>query len=224
MYNDEIWDEFKWEEFLKEQDKKVERYMELFYRYQDNPNCDEIIIREMGWSCLFEQADEDRENNEFDDEFFDDDDDDAEGEEWKIAAGINDEDFAFNDFHNSPLYQKAHEFAVTALRLSEKLSERFRSDSSVVDFISNATIAGAKIATGTAISEEDLNELGCSIAYCKRGLAAANLAIAALKEMKGKNIIDGELYLNLVKEATEVRNGIASYILELREKFNRGGR
>lgn len=222
MYDDEIWDEFKWEAFLKEQDKKVDRYMELFYRYQDDPNRDEIIAREMGWTWLLEKDEEDESESGFADEFFDDDDD--EGEEWKIAAGIKDDLSEFDDFHKSPLYQKAHAFAVTALRLSDKLPERFRSDSSVVDFISNAAIAGAKIAGGTAIGDEDLNELGCNIAYCKRGLAAANLAIAALREMKGKKIIDGEFYLKLVKEATEIRNGIASYVLELREKFNRGVR
>ena len=43
----EIWDEFRWEEFMKEQDKKVDRYMELFYRYKDDPNRDEIIAKEM---------------------------------------------------------------------------------------------------------------------------------------------------------------------------------
>jgi hypothetical protein len=213
MYDDEIWDEFKWEEFLKEQDKKVDLYTELFYRYQDDPNRDEIIAREMGWSLLLEQGEEVDDNFEFDDEL-------EEGEEWKVAAGIKEDLSEFDDLHKSPLYQKAHSFAVAALRISDKLPERFRSDSSVVDFISNAAIAGAKIAGGTAIGDENLNELGCSIAYCKRGLVAANLAIAALREMKRKKIIGGELYLKLVKEATEIRNGIASYVLELREKFN----
>ena len=56
--DNEIWDEFKWEEFMKEQDKKLDRYMELFYRYQDDPNCDEIIAREMGWTWLLEHNSE----------------------------------------------------------------------------------------------------------------------------------------------------------------------
>lgn len=216
MYDDEIWDEFKWEEFLKEQDKKVDRYMELFYRYRDDPNRDEIIAREMGWTWFLD------EEETADEELFDEDDDVEEGEEWKIAAGIEDKSYEVDSFEKSPLYQKAHVFAVNALRFADQLPEKFRSDSSVVDFISNATIAGAKVAGATGIGDDDLNDIGCNIAYCKRGLSAANLAIAALNEMKEKRIVAGETYLRLVKEATEVRNAIAAHILELREKFNRG--
>ena len=45
----EIWDEFRWEEFMREQDRKIDRYMELFYRYQNHPDRDEIIAHEMEW-------------------------------------------------------------------------------------------------------------------------------------------------------------------------------
>lgn len=212
--NDEIWDEFQWEEFLKQQDKKVDRFMELLYRYQDHPDRDEIIASEMGWTWLLEQYDEIDDNPDCDD------DEVEEGEEWKIAAGIEDELFDFDSFESSEVYQQAHQSAIAAYRMAEKLPERFRCDSSVVDFVSNTAIAAAKVAGGTS-PVDDPDELGCNIAYCKRGLASANLAIAALREMKEKNIVNGETYLRLMKEVTEVRNMIACYILELREKFYR---
>ncbi|MBI4546624.1 MAG: hypothetical protein HY707_01485 [Ignavibacteriae bacterium] len=213
--NNEIWDEFKWEEFMKEQDKKVDRYMELFYRYQDHPDRDEIIAREMGWTWLLEHESEDADASIFDDE------EGEEGEEWKLAAGVSDESFEHDDFRNNPLYQKTYQFALRAVKFVDQLPEKKREDSSVVDFISNATIAGAKIAGGTGLGE-DLDELGGNIAYCKRGLAAANLAIAALHEMKEKRIINDKTYFDLVKDATEVRDAIALHIVELREKFYRG--
>src|SRR5437867_4026366 len=95
-HDNEIWDEFQWEKFMREQDKKVERYMELFYRYKDDPNRDQIIAREMGWRWLLDSRDDhsedsypvqDGEMEEYE-----------EGEEWKRAAGIDDESDEFDSF------------------------------------------------------------------------------------------------------------------------------
>jgi|ERR1041385_4093969 hypothetical protein len=212
----QIWDEFKWEEFMREQDKKVDRYMELFYRYQDDPNRDEIIAREMGWTWLLNDL-KDTDGTPIQDK-----EEIEEGEEWKAAAGIDDNEMEeLHRYKDLPVYQISHDFALRAFRFSDQLPERVGKDSAVVDFVSNAMIASAKIAGGTGIGD-DIEELGGNIAYCKRGLAAANLSIAALCEMKEKKIIEDRIYLELLEEATEVRNAIAVHVLELREKFRRG--
>lgn len=214
----EIWDEFRWEEFMKEQDKKVDRYMELFYRYQNNPDRDEIIAREMGWTWFLKDGLDDEsshspDNNEEEVE---------EGEQWKKSAGIeNDDTFDLHAYRNLPVYQKAKEFAMKAFRFVELLPEVAREDSMVVDFVSNTMIASAKIVGGTSMGD-DVEELGANIAYCKRGLHAANLAVAALHEMQEKNILKDTGYSDLIREAIEVRNAIAVHILDLREKFRRG--
>src|SRR5438270_11128778 len=44
-----IWDEYDWERFLRQQDQRTEKYMELLEKYIDDPQRDEIIAREMGW-------------------------------------------------------------------------------------------------------------------------------------------------------------------------------
>src|SRR5947208_12341599 len=49
---EKVWDEYDWERFLQEQDRKTEKYMELLERYIDDPNRDQIIAREMGWNHL----------------------------------------------------------------------------------------------------------------------------------------------------------------------------
>jgi hypothetical protein len=49
------WDEYDWERFLQQQDSKTERYMELFEKYIDDPNRDQIIAQEMGWTHLIDQ-------------------------------------------------------------------------------------------------------------------------------------------------------------------------
>jgi hypothetical protein len=52
--NDKPMDEFEWEEFLKKNDAMVDKYSELMEKYIDDPNCDKIIVREMGWNHRLE--------------------------------------------------------------------------------------------------------------------------------------------------------------------------
>jgi hypothetical protein len=214
---DEIWDEFRWEAFMKEQDKKADRYMELFYRHRDDPNRDEIIAREMGWFWLLgdsrrgEPDDTEAEEEEVE-----------EGEEWKRALPAPDREKFLRPASAEPAAcRRSREFAMRAMKFAEQLSDGLGQDSSVVDFVANAMIAGAKVAGGIGMGDE-MDELGGNIAYCKRGLAAANLSLAALHEMKEKRIVGGAFYLDLLKNLTEVRNLIALLIVDLREKFRRG--
>lgn len=211
----EIWDEFQWEEFMREQDKKIDRYMELFYRYQDHPDRDKIIAREMGWEWLLNEE----EKKNFSDEPPAE--ETEEGDGWKRSAGVEDELDDLQEYRTLPVYQKSKLFALHALRFVDTLPESFREDSTVVDFVSNAMIASAKIAGGTGMGD-DIEELGANIAYCKRGLGAANLAIASLHEMKEKKLIEEPSYMEVMKEAVDVRNTIAIHIVDLREKFRRG--
>src|SRR4030095_3092431 len=52
---EKVWDEYDWERFLQQQDRKTEKYMELLERYIDDPNRDQIIAREMGWNHLLDE-------------------------------------------------------------------------------------------------------------------------------------------------------------------------
>src|SRR5579862_5508021 len=52
---EKVWDEYDWERFFQEQDRKTEKYMELLERYIDDPNRDQIIAREMGWNHLLDR-------------------------------------------------------------------------------------------------------------------------------------------------------------------------
>src|SRR5438876_10498326 len=51
------WDEYDWERFLQQQDHKTEKYMDLLEKYLDDPQRDQIIAREMGWTQLLESKD-----------------------------------------------------------------------------------------------------------------------------------------------------------------------
>src|ERR1700681_3856125 len=52
--SERAWDEHDWERFLQQQDHKTEKYMELLEKYLDDPQRDQIIAREMGWSQLLD--------------------------------------------------------------------------------------------------------------------------------------------------------------------------
>src|ERR1041384_1206391 len=194
----EIWDEFRWEDFMLERDKKVERAMELLYR--ERPVADAS-----GWSWLMGELPEI------------DDDDTDDGEEWKCET--------------LQPWRLAQDFAAHALKVVESMAERPKSesgtgsgaDSAVVDFVSNAMIAPGTIARGMSFGGEPGGG-GANIAYCKRGLAAANSAISALREMRLKGILGGTAYHVLAAEAAEARDAIALHVAELREAFlrNRG--
>ena len=62
--SERAWDEHDWERFLRQQDSKTEKYMELLEKYLDDPQRDQIIAREMGWTQLVEDKDWSDENDD----------------------------------------------------------------------------------------------------------------------------------------------------------------
>ena len=210
----EIWDEHQWEEFFRESDKRTEKYSQLLDKYMDHPDRDKIIAREMGWTHLLDETDDDA--DEWIDEYIIEEYD--EGEEWKRLTGYEPTDF--NSFENLPLYKKAFEFTIAAMDMVDKhLSDV--DDESVSDFCRSVTIPSAKIAGGFGLGFE-MEGLGGNIANCKRGLNAANQMLNALYEMGDKELLDRDIYLEFHGRAKEVRDELAVYIVELRERFRRG--
>jgi hypothetical protein len=47
--DDQEWDEFDYEKFMRESDARTDQYMELLDKYQDHPDQERIIAKEMGW-------------------------------------------------------------------------------------------------------------------------------------------------------------------------------
>jgi len=210
----EIWDEFRWEEFMREADKRTEKYSRLFEKYLDHPDRDNIIAKEMGWDHLLDESDEDDDKW---DEFLDGD-LVEEGEEWKQATGY--EPTEFDSFENLSVYQLAYEYTIDAIRL---IDDRFENenDDSIYAFASSVSIPPAKIAGGFGMGF-DLESLGGNIANCKRGLNAANRMLAALQQMRDKKILDQETFQEFYERGKEVRDELGIYIVELRERFRRG--
>lgn len=210
----EIWDEYRWEEFLKESDKRTDQYSQLLDQYMDHPDRDRIIAEEMGWTHLLDEIDDEQEN--WMDEFIVD--EYEEGEEWKRLTDY--EPTKIKSFENLPIYQKAFEFTIDAMNLVDnRLADV--DDEAVSAFCRSITIPAAKIAGGFGFGFER-DRLGGNIANCKRGLKAANRMLNALYEIGEKELLDREIYLEYYARAKEVRDELAIYIVELRERFRRG--
>src|SRR5580698_1177200 len=147
---DRIWDEYDWERFLQQQDRKTEKYMELLERYIDDPNRDQIIAREMGWYHLLDKDGEKWAENVdflFDQELQEDADENQDENE-----GIEGED----GFEVHPLYKASFALTVWIDQLFDELGE-IQNQPSAVKLSTNAAVASAKLAA--ALSDDDVDEI-----------------------------------------------------------------
>ncbi len=233
--DNENWDEERWEAFLRDHDKQVDRYMELMFRFmrkhpQPDPEETEAFaswkaalrawLRDKGWRHgdvmlpFFwfgeEQAEEEHDDNEAF-SFIDGPtpfDDDADAED------------TFEALERLPVYQRACDFSAEVLDWAHALSSDVK-DNRLIHFCSHVAQAPAHLARGFGIGHER-DTLGGNIACAKRGLADANAALALLARMKSAAYMDAPTYRRLYEQAYEVRNAIALYVLDLRERFDLG--
>lgn len=211
-----VWDEFQWEEFMKEADKRTDLYMSLLEEYGDLPDADDIIARKMGWNDL---ADSNEELSEMMHEWTDFLNDEMEEcEEWK--KGTSFENMQTFDFEQLPAYRKAFGFSLNVIHLSRSELQDIQ-DPSLDILLQNVTLPAAKIAGGFGMGFE-VESIGGNIANCKRGLIAANRVLSAIFDLHEKGFINDGTYLLLQEQAKEVRDELAIWIVELRERFRRG--
>jgi len=201
------WDEYDWERFLQQQDSKTERYMELFEKYIDDPNRDQIIAQEMGWTHLVDQPAECIDGAEFDPEF------EADFET------VEDEDADNQDaFESHPLYQSAFSLTVWIDQLFEEMPS-VASSPVGVKLASHVAVASAKLAA--ALSDHDAEEIGMTIAYLKRALRAISTAVEAANQMSHDGSLKSLQFQELYERIFHVRDTIIVMMGDLRAEWRR---
>ena len=224
---DEVWDEDDWEDFLRENDRRLDRFMallgEFMRRYPPppegaSPEAEAKWKRRleafMRWHTGFEGSADDlpiwEDESSVEGE-------DASGEAWK--AGLA--DFPGQQpIEDVPVYQTARAFADRVTMWSEAIPTQSK-DSGLVQFCTCVLEVPAKLSGGHAVGyERDL--LGGNIAYVKRALATSNAALDALQGLREARYMTGADYRDLYEAAYEVRNAVALHVLRLRERFERG--
>jgi len=206
----EAWDEFTWERFLQEQDRNTEKYFRLLEMHMDNPNRDEIIAAEMGWS-LHDADDGDEEESA-----------EAEGEGSYVESGPVDFEFVdeedetgeeFEAFTHSQVYADTLRLHRWINRLLDKRQD-LRENPEAMRFATRSAVCGAKLAA--ALCGSDSSEIGMTIAYLKRSLKAANDALDALSKISESGTLDRRRANHARKLVFAIRNAIVDHMGEYR--------
>lgn len=210
---EEIWDEYAWERFLQQQDRKTEQYMELLERYMDDPNRDQIIAREMGWYHLLDKDGEKWAENV--DSLFEEGLEAAEEDNAEESGGVFE---AEDGFEVHPLYRASFALTVWIDQCFEELGE-IQNQAAAVKLSTQAAIASAKLAA--ALSDDDVDEIGMTIAYLKRALKAIIIALEATVQLRKEGLIDADRFATLNQRLFHIRDGIIELMGEFRAEFRR---
>ncbi len=226
MYSDDVWDEERWEAFLRDNDRRIDRLMgDIFEFMRDQPpptvpNSDEMqewtramrtYLSLRGWNDAAEIPPGDPSPDEEPELWVD------ITAEW---AGEDDADEEAADVRGLPVYDSAYALARTVLEWANGLPGDVK-DSALVQYCSESLSLAANVAKGHAMGFE-MESIGGNIAFVKRGLNSANTALHCLSDMKEAVYMDPEIYRSLYESTYEVRNSIALYILDLRERLELG--
>ncbi len=204
--SDRAWDEYEWERFLQQQDQKTEKYMELLEKYIDDPNRDEIVSREMGWTHI---------NTDDPDEEWRDDEEDLEVDERTPAELIND---VSESFEQHVLYRASFNLTIWIDRMFES-NPALQNDPAAVRLATHAALAAAKLAA--ALSDDEAEELGMTIAYLKRSLKAITVALEAATQLRREKSLARVQFGALQQRLFQVRDGIILLMGEFRGEWLR---
>jgi hypothetical protein len=203
-----IWDEYDWERFLQQQDQRTEKYMELLEKYIDDPQRDEIIAREMGWTNTSGADDWSAEVNALLDEDWRCQDEEASGEVENPAQ----------TFEDHVLYRAAFALTVWIDKLFDQ-NAALQNEPAAIKLATHAALASAKLAA--ALSDDDVDELGMTIAYLKRALKAITVSLDSAAKLLSEKLIAARQYSVLQQRLFQVRDGIISLMGEYRGEWRR---
>ena len=206
-----IWDEYDWERFLQQQDQKTEKYMELLEKYLDDPQRDEIIAREMGWAQLLDDKDWSAEVDALANEDWRSNDDDAASEDEQKP--VETETFQYHS-----LYRAAFALTIWIDQLFDEQAA-LQNEPAAVKLATHAALASAKLAA--ALSDDDVDEIGMTIAYLKRALKAITTSMDAAAQLLSDKFITAPQYSVLQKRLFQVPDGIISLMGEYRGEWRR---
>ena len=206
--SERIWDEYDWERFLQQQDHKTEKYMQLLEQYLDDPQRDQIIAREMGWTQLLDANDWSTEVDALLDE------NPAE----ESASDTDQAAAAFDTFEDHSLYRAAFALTIWIDQLFDE-DPSLQNEPAAVKLATHSALASAKLAA--ALSDDDVDEIGMTIAYLKRALKAITISMDAAAQLLSGKLITATQHSVLQRRLFQVRDGIITLMGEYRSEWRR---
>ena len=251
-FNNDIWDEHQWEDYLNDVKRKNIHLSQFFSsdKSDDTPR----------WLTLLqENADEldavdafIEEELQIDEAYFpgDDIDDIDDDEEWDddfedfFPEEFEDEDFLYedDDYDTGEEWKELSEDVTMSENGSIEMLDIYNDSRSLAanilqwaetinpkkltreynDFIGSVLKIGAKIVGGYSFGF-DRDFIGGNIAYTKKALYSANDALMILhRDLKGSPFLSKKQYSYFHEQLFTLRNDIGIYIQELREQFYKG--
>ena len=206
--SERMWDEYDWERFLQEQDQKTEKYMQLLEKYLDDPQRDEIIAREMGWTQLLDAKDWSAEVDALLDEDPEED-DDLEPEQGAKSV---------ETFEEHSLYRAAFALTIWIDQLFDQ-KPLLQNEPAAIKLATHSALASAKLAA--ALSGDEVDEIGMTIAYLKRALKAITISMDAAEQLLSEKLISRAQHSVLQQRLFQVRDGIITLMGEYRSEWRR---
>jgi len=205
--SERMWDEYDWERFLQQQDHKTEQYMQLLEKYLDDPQRDQIIAREMGWTQLLDERDWSTEGESLWDE--------EPTEESPLGT---DRAPSFDTFEDHNLYRAAFALTVWIDQLFDE-DPSLQNEPAAVKLATHSALASAKLAA--ALSDDDVDEIGMTIAYLKRALKAITISMDSARQLLAEKLITPAQHSVLQQRLFQVRDGIITLMGEYRGEWRR---
>lgn len=251
-FDDEQWDEFKWEAHLNEVEKKSEqlrkfissshqgntpRWITLLKESQNEDDAFEAFVEEelLMDEAYFPEEDDDWEEDEddFEDEDFlfgygfkddleDDFDDFDDYDEGEEWKSLT-EDYMYSDFGSLEDLKTYFEAKELAVEIL-RWSEQIPTKSQSNDFqeFVNEVLKIGAKIAGGHSFGFEPEYIGANIAYSKKALNNANRALEIMQNLKKKSLFQKKDYIDFHEKLYELRNDIGIYIQELRDQFRLG--
>ncbi|MBK1879659.1 hypothetical protein [Pelagicoccus mobilis] len=162
---EEDMDEFQWEAYLQKTDARSDMLLELFEKYENDPDCEEIIAKAMGWEI---------ESMEVTEEFF---------EEWDIDQNQDSKDPDSEYLPNHPLISRMMDIT-SQLYYEAESRKLFTEDTNNPwnQLIWHGQMTVSKlIAALEEVAEGIETEPGFVVATLKRALHLLHLTIATME-------------------------------------------
>jgi hypothetical protein len=224
--DEEPMDEFEWEQFLKESDQLTDRYSEALDKYRDNPDCERLVAREMGWTWLEEALEAKARGALTEDDIYDEDDgeddDDpqsdplqpnplTEGTDW-----VRDE----NGRVQHPLTLMAHRISLGIWRQCEELGVLTdNGDEDIKTMVFQAQTLSAKLAGAlNHLAYETEPEPGFVVACLKRSLTFLHEAIGASERIRTKPLIPQATLDEFRNDLFQIRERVLALMERFRQK------
>ncbi len=203
------WDEYAWERFLRNQELRAERYMELLEKYVDHPERDALIAREMGWFDAASAGDPLFSQLEFPGC--------GEGEEAEdLTESVVD---AQEEEEPHPLYQAAFDLCFWLESSFSARGERAASHPAAMELGRQAYVMSSRLSS--ALEGAEGMEVGMVIAYLKRALRGATLALNAYAEVHREQLLGRVRDRRLREKLFYIRDSVVSLIGEKRAEWRR---